>query len=763
LNQRKLSLDDKESAAMFAPITRSMTLTLGLCSAALSADLLAENDAEKPPESAAPALELAATNVSAEGLGSTTENTESYTTGAMSTATRLNLSIKQTPQSVSVVTRQQMDDFKLGTLTEAMRQTTGVVVQHLDSDRVGYSSRGYAINNFQIDGMLNTFGRMKSDADTIIYDRIEVVRGATGLTTGAGDPSATINMVRKRPTAQLEALAGVSGGSYDDYYSYVDVGGPLAFDGRLRGRTVLAYRDSQSVRDKYALQREVGYGILEADLTESTVLAVGYDYQDKQVQGTSWGTVPYWNADGSKAGLGRSTNMATSWSSWPLRDKTAFATLDQQLAGGWHLKAAYTHRKSDSDGKTYYGGGGFPEADRSGMTAYMGHMIGDQNMKAYDFNVSGPYSLLGREHELMLGYGEAEYRADSPYTVDGPRAADYESIRDWKYMGNIGKFPDTVTGLNGSKSKTLQKAGYLATRLSLTDELHAVLGSRYGSWEESSRDSYYDSQLQLSSVDATSQRQNDIWTPYAGLLYDLTPEYTAYVSYTDIFKPQSNRDSNRKYLEPVVGSNYELGLKGSLLEERLNLSTALFWSKQDNIAEVDDSVPPDPVTGEEFYKSGGKGNKVNGFEAEVSGEILAGWNMTAGYTYTHSANGEKQRSNTNQPLNMFRLSTAYRLPGNWNALTVGGAVNWQSDVYGTANRPVGRGADGRIITERTRISQDAYTVVNLMSRYEFDRHLSASLNVNNLFDKKYYDNVGFYNGVYWGDPRTVTLSLDWKL
>ncbi|MFW9086883.1 TonB-dependent siderophore receptor [Pseudomonas sp. P2758] len=748
---------------MFAPITRSMTLTLGLCSAALSPELLAETDAEKRQEPAAPALELGSTSVTAQGLGTTTENTDAYTTGAMNSATRLNLSIKETPQSVSVVTRQQMDDFKLGTLSEAMSQTTGIVVQHLDSDRVSYSSRGYEIDNFQIDGMLNTFSRMKSDSDTIIYDRIEVVRGATGLTTGAGDPSATINMVRKRPTAQLQALAGASGGSYDDYYSYVDVGGPLAFDGRLRGRSVLAYRDSKSIRDHYAQQREVGYGILEADLTDSTVLAVGYDYQDKQVQGTAWGTIPYWNAEGGKAGLGRSTNMATSWSSWPLRDKTAFATLDQQLAAGWHLKAAYTHRKSDSDGKTYYGGGGFPEADRSGMSAYMGHMIGDQSMKAYDFNLAGPYSLFGREHELMFGYGEAERRENSPYTVDGPVPAGYGQIRDWKYMGDIAKFPDTVTGLTGSKASTRQKAGYLATRLSFTDDLHAVLGSRYGSWEGSKTDNSYSANLQLSGVDTTRQQHNDMWTPYAGLLYDLTPEYTAYVSYTDIFNPQEQRDASRKYLDPIVGSNYEVGLKGSLLEERLNLSTAVFWSKQDNVAEVDDSVEPDPVTGEEFYKSGGKGNKVNGFEAEVSGEVLDGWNMTAGYTYTHSANGEKQRSNTNQPLNMLRLSTAYRLPGNWHALTVGGAVNWQSDVYGNSSRPVGRGANRQIITERARISQDAYTVVKLMSRYEFDKHLSASLNVDNLFDKKYYDNVGFYNGVFWGDPRTVTLSLDWKL
>lgn len=187
---------------MLSPFTRSITLTLGLFGSVLSPELLAETD---PEQASSTALELAAISVTAEDPGTNTEHTGAYTTGAMSTATRLNLSIKETPQSVSVVTRQQMDDFNLNTLTEALRQTTGVVVQHYDSDRPAYSARGYGITNFQVDGMLNTFGYMKSDADTIIYDRIEVVRGATGLTTGAGDPSATINMVRKRPTDQWQA------------------------------------------------------------------------------------------------------------------------------------------------------------------------------------------------------------------------------------------------------------------------------------------------------------------------------------------------------------------------------------------------------------------------------------------------------------------------------------------------------------------------------------------------------------------------------
>ncbi|KAA0942527.1 MULTISPECIES: TonB-dependent siderophore receptor [unclassified Pseudomonas] len=746
---------------MFAPITRCMTLTLGLFSVALSPDLLAENDANQKVNETAKDLELASTNITADSLGSDTEGTGSYTTGAMSTATRLNLSIKETPQSVSVITRQQMDDFKLGTLSEVMNQTTGVVVQRNDSERFNFYSRGYSIQNFQIDGMLNTFSGLKSDSDTVIYDRIEVVRGATGLTTGAGDPSGTINMVRKRPTHEWAAKIGGSAGSYDNYYSYVDVGGPLGFDGRLRGRTVLAYRDSKSFRDRYALERKVGYGILEADLSEDTVLAVGYDYQDKQIEGATWGSVPYWNSLGDKANMPRSNNITTPWSNWPLTDRTLFATVDQRLANDWRLKAAYTHRESETDGKVYYGGGGYPNPDRSGISAYSSHFSGDDKMDAVDFNIAGAYSLLGREHEAMIGYGQARHRDSSPYIIEGDMPDNYLEIPDWANTGDIPEFPDETTSMDANNSSTYQKAGYLATRLSLNDAWHAVLGSRYGSWKTSSSNYDYEGR-QLVKVHPSSQTQNDVWTPYAGLLYDINQDFTAYVSYTDIFKPQTQKDVSDKYLEPIVGKSYELGLKGSLLNDRLTFSSAVFRTIQDNVAEIDDSIPLGP-NGQQYYKSGGVGNKVQGFELEIAGEVLPDWNVKAGYTYTHSVNGEKERNNTAQPLNLLRTSTTYRLPGQWRALTVGAGVNWQSDIYRYAGRPVGRDADGDIITQSTAIRQEAYALVNLMSRYEFDKHLSASLNVNNFFDKKYYNNVGFYNGVYWGDPRTMTLSLDWKL
>jgi len=731
-----------------------MSLSVGLYASIFSPLALAE--AEEKLEKHV--IELDSTEVTAMSLGSTTEHSGSYTTGNMSAATRLNLSVKETPQSVSVVTRQQLDDFKLNTLSEAMAQVTGVTVQRNDSERPTYYSRGYAINNFQIDGMLNTFSGLKSDSDTIIYDRIEVVRGATGLTTGAGDPSGTIAMVRKRPTHELAIKSGVSAGSYDNYYSYLDVGGPLGWDGRLRGRTVLAYRDNKSFMDKYATQREVAYGVLEADLTDSTVVAVGYDYQNKQVQGSSWGTVPYWNADGSKANLPRSTNLSAPWSSWPLKDQTVFATLDQRLANDWRLKAAYTHRQTDSDGKVYYGGNGFPEADRSGMNAWYSHFGGEEKMDAIDFNLAGPFQLLGRSHDFMVGYGESERRNSEPYRIGLPVADGYDSIPDWKYMGGIPKFYDLETGLDRGRSYTRQKAGYIATRLNPTDRLHLVLGSRYGGWDTERRNWTYDDALIRDGETLSRQTQNDQWTPYAGVLFDLTDDFTAYVSYADIFNPQSVVDVNKQYIEPIVGKVYELGLKGSLLDERLNLSTAVFRSKQDNVAEVDDSVPPNG--NEVFYTSGGKGIVVEGFEAEVAGEVMTDWQMSLGYSYTHAAAADKTRKGTEQPLNLVRLSSTYRMTP---ALTVGASLDWQSDKYRLANRPVGRNANGRIITAREEIRQNAFAVVGLMARYQVDEHLTASLNVKNLFDEHYYNNVGFYNGVYHGEPRTLMVSLDWTL
>ena len=159
-------------------------------------------------------VQLELVTVKSDALGSKTDGSGSYTTGAMRTATRMELSIRATPQSVTVITRDKLDDLGLVRLDEVMAQTTGIMVSQQDSERTSYAARGFSVNNFQVDGMPK--GGNAPLQDMLLYDRIEVVRGASGLMGSTGDPSAAINLVRKRPGKELKGSARVIAGRWDD-------------------------------------------------------------------------------------------------------------------------------------------------------------------------------------------------------------------------------------------------------------------------------------------------------------------------------------------------------------------------------------------------------------------------------------------------------------------------------------------------------------------------------------------------------------------
>ena len=155
------------------------------------------------------AVELEATQIVSNQLGTVTEGSGSYTPGTIATATRMVLTPRQTPQSITVVTRQHMEDFGLNNVDDVMRHTPGITVSAYDTDRTNYYARGFSINNFQYDGIPSTVRNVAYSAgntlsDMAIYDRVEVLKGATGLLTGAGSLGATINLVRKKPTAQFQ-------------------------------------------------------------------------------------------------------------------------------------------------------------------------------------------------------------------------------------------------------------------------------------------------------------------------------------------------------------------------------------------------------------------------------------------------------------------------------------------------------------------------------------------------------------------------------
>lgn len=701
------------------------------------------------------ALELGATTISGQGLGAITEDTHAYTTGVMASATGLPLSMRDTPQSVTVITRQQMDDQGSNSIADTLRRAPGVSVQNYDSERWEFSSRGLPITNFQYDGVNATYDGVydygTTSTDMAVYDHLEIIKGSAGLLSGSGDPSATVNLIRKKPTREFKASVTQTFGSWDNYRTEGDISGPLTESGNLRGRFVGVYQDRQSYLDHYQHTKDIGYGILEADLTPDTLLTFGIDQQDTRSRGASWTGFPMFFSDGSRTHFSRSFNPAADWSRRDFQNQTLFASVQQQLANDWSLKVSLDRKRSQHDTLLASASGGNPDpVSGDGMYMFMGKYKGDQLQNTLDVNLSGPFNLFGREHELIMGFMATRSKQDVPvYGSIYPAVGG--SIFDWS--GEYAKPDIPRSGQNDIVQR--QTGAYLATRLKPTDDLSVILGTRVSTFSGTDTTDFYDP---TKADNRTTYRQSGVVTPYAGIVYDLNDTWSVYTSYTQIYRPQSSKDADRKLLDPIEGATYEAGLKAAFYDGRLNASFAAFRIEQDNVAEYVSGFETDSV-----YRPIA-GATTKGFEAQLSGEVLDGWNISAGYTYQHTRdanNGYVYSSvlQTTTPQQVVRLFSSYRLPGALEHVTVGGGVNWQSEFFGNVFQPDPN--DTLNFGQNARITQDSYYLVDLMARYCFNEHLSTTLNVKNLFDKKYYTGLGNFGTGFYGEPRSLQLATKW--
>ena len=687
-------------------------------------------------------LALAATEITSNQLGTVTEGTGSYTPGTIATATRMVLTPKETPQSITVITRQHMDDFGLNAIDDVMRHTPGITVSTYDSERTNYFARGFSIENFQYDGIPTLRNSAYSSGQTLtdmaIYDRVEILKGATGLLTGAGAPGATLNLIRKKPTRDFKASIELGAGSWDNYRSQVDVSGPLTDSGNIRGRAVAAYQDKHSFMERYQRKTSVYFGSLEADLDDDTLLTVGFDYQNNDPQSSGWsGSRPLFNTKGDRIDVKRSYNNGAKWSRWEQYNRGAFATLERSFANGWVAKAQVTHQLSGYDAPL----GSIqsaPSPDTGLSTVYANKFTGLTRANSADVYLSGPFSLLGREHELVVG-GSASNSHWKGKDYGSPKHANGNVVDFWNFDGNFAE-PDWGAPTYINDLTTRQSAGYMTSRFSLADPLNLFLGGRVANYK-------------LRGTDDSTETGRLV--PYAGVTYDLNENFTAYASYTDIFMPESyNRDRNNKLLEPSEGKNYEGGIKGEFFNGRLNTSLAYFEVHQSHRSEPDAEYNAEPTNPSVGYASKGIEAKTKGFEAEMSGELAPGWQAQAGYTHKIIRDESGKKVSTWEPQDQLSFYTTYKLKGPLDRLTVGGGARWQSRSW--------QELYNRYKSKNEEFAQEAYWLVDVMARYQVTENLSATLNLNNAFDKKYYTNIGFYNTAYYGDPRNVMLTTRWN-
>ncbi|BGE58578.1 Fe(3+)-pyochelin receptor FptA [Pseudomonas aeruginosa] len=661
------------------------------------------------------------------------ESTSATQPPGVTTLGKVPLKPRELPQSASVIDHERLEQQNLFSLDEAMQQATGVTVQPFQLLTTAYYVRGFKVDSFELDGVPALLGNTASSPqDMAIYERVEILRGSNGLLHGTGNPAATVNLVRKRPQREFAASTTLSAGRWDRYRAEVDVGGPLSASGNVRGRAVAAYEDRDYFYDVADQGTRLLYGVTEFDLSPDTLLTVGAQYQHIDSI-TNMAGVPM-AKDGSNLGLSRDTYLDVDWDRFKWDTYRAFGSLEQQLGGGWKGKVSAEYQEADSRLR-YAGSFGAidPQTGDGGQltgAAYKFKSI----QRSLDANLNGPVRLFGLTHELLGGvtYAQGETRQDTARFLNLSNTP--VNVYRWDPHGvprpQIGQYtsPGTTT--------TTQKGLYALGRIKLAEPLTLVVGGRESWWDQ--------------DTPATRFKPGRQFTPYGGLIWDFARDWSWYVSYAEVYQPQADRQTwNSEPLSPVEGKTYETGIKGELADGRLNLSLAAFRIDLENNPQEDPDHPGPPNN--PFYISGGK-VRSQGFELEGTGYLTPYWSLSAGYTYTSteylkdSQNDSGTRYSTFTPRHLLRLWSNYDLPWQDRRWSVGGGLQAQSDYS----------VDYRGVSMR----QGGYALVNMRLGYKIDEHWTAAVNVNNLFDRTYYQSLSNPNwNNRYGEPRSFNVSL----
>lgn len=659
---------------------------------------------------------------------SVTEGTKSYTAKSASTSTKLNLSLRETPQSVKVLTREYLDDTNTNSLQEMLNNVTGITTNRWD-ERQYPTARGFDVDYYLFDGVPSTAeADIANDPDLSMYDRVEVVKGANGLMTGAGNPAVAINMVRKHANSkELTGTLSSSYGSWNAWNSMADISAPLNADGSVRGRIVVKHESTDSFADLYEKENNLFYGVLDADLTDSTYLSVGASYQNLERSGIKWGGLPAFYTDGSLTHFDRDLTVTSDWTYWNTQTTTAFAQLKQNLFNDITLNVNYDYREINADTALLYLLPNLADKETNSSTGLWPYSDTSKNTQHNaDIYVSAPFTIAGLSQEIVAGYMYNQSKKTDRYwgspTLDNS-TIDFDNFIPSKVIGSIDN------NIANPANKTTQTGAYLAGKFTLLDPLKLVAGVRVSNWEYESADG------------AGNRKFNDEFTPYAGLIFDFLDNYSWYASYTGIFKPEDKQDANRQYLDPREGKSYETGLKGEFFNKQLNASLSVFQTQQNNVAEEAGTIFIDGLA-TKYYRSV-DGVESKGFELELDGKITNNWDMSFGVAHFNAKDADGNKVQTTAARTSANLFTKYTLD-KWS---LGGGLNYKSDAY--KDETAGR------------ITQDAYVLANLMAAYQVDQNIKLQLNVNNLFDEKYYEGIG-QDAMVYGAPRNATLTFRYQ-
>jgi outer membrane receptor for ferric coprogen and ferric-rhodotorulic acid len=659
-------------------------------------------------------------------------------------ATGLELNLKETPQSISVVTQQQMKNFGANSVNEALRLATGIQVEEWETNRTNYVSRGFEIKSTQIDGvgLPNDWGIATGAMESYGYEKIEVIRGANGLLTGVGNASGTLNYVRKRPTNTPQGEIEITAGSDNLRRIEADYSTPLTTDGAWAGRIVIAAEDKDSYLRAMENDRTFIYGVIDGQVGDSSTLTVGYSYQKTHTNSPMWGALVLVRQDGSQATFGRSSSTSQDWTWWDTTARTGFIEYAYAINDSWQTKLTYNRREFSDASALFFvypyvdsvtGIGGLAP-DNTGLLGWPSKWLSYDTANLWDAYISGKFSIAGHEQELIAGLSYSDGKTvqyNWPVTAGFSDPA-FGPTPAFPYGGNAIAEPAWDARAYYGTTRNELTRGYAAAKLEVHDRVKLVLGVNVISFKRDGDQTGMED-FKMSEHQAS---------PYGGLTFDITPDLLAYFSYSDIFQLQDQKDVTQHYLPPTKGVNYEIGMKGEWLDRRLLGTVALFKAQQKNLQHF---AGVDLVSQQYYYE--GVDVESHGVELELTGQINDYLQLVFGFTRLALEDEHGDDTFKYVPRRTANLALTSKLPF-FPAVSAGLSGRWQSSTS-TVEEYTG-----------DTVREESYFALNAFTRWEITDRLNASVNVNNITDEKYLTSlyqVGYYNA-----PRNASVSIGWK-
>ncbi|MGQ4274999.1 TonB-dependent siderophore receptor [Terrihabitans sp. B22-R8] len=677
-------------------------------------------------EAAPDAMEIALEVI--EVGGGDDEKADTYAADQASVASRLPMSIRETPQSVSVVTRRRLDDELLFSDADALARTTGVNVSGSPHAQF-ISSRGFSTLN-NVDGLriMSEDGNFTPVIDAFLLERIEVLRGPAGLLEGAGEPGGVANRRLKRPIQGFGAEASLTYGSHDFRRAEFDIAAPVAADGDVRGRFAAALTDRDFFYDVADQQKIALLGSLEADLGDATIARVTAIYQ-KDDRTPFWGLPA--DTDDRLIDLDRSTFLGSRFGRFNVDYLLVTGEVIHEFTSGLKARIAGSHFSQKLDNADLML---FPGADRDTGEYFTSLNVNrdSETGQNLDASLSGSFNLFGRQHDATLGASliRSNLKVDERWG--------YDEFPDNIYDPNP-NLPVPGSADDGIRQDRdyLQYGVYGQLNAKLTDALTGIVGGRLN-WASLQSD--------MTGPFIQDYEEKAFATPLLGLVYTINPALSVYASYADIFEPQFQRDRAGAALPPMTGTQYEAGIKGALLDGRLQATFAMFDITRNNEAFLVDRGPP------RAFETDGE-TKSQGFEVELTGRVTDAWKVFAGYTFTDYEVTESRDASrvgltsANTPRHKFSFWTSYDLQHpRLRGLTLG----------------AGGMAVSHFVDFSNAVRAPGYLRLDAAVSYSVTDQVDLSLKVSNLLDAEYYETLAT-SGHYYGEPRSVLVQLKARL